>query len=731
MATSARLEELQQKFNENPRRYFAPLANEHRKLGDLDQAIALCRTHLPQQPQHVSGHIVLAQALFEAGNTPDARRTFEVALDLDPENLIALRYLGDIARSQGEHLTARQWYERVLDADPRNDEIAQLIREVEQGAPAPRAAVEAAEPAQETPGVEPAAIASGDAPNEAIAQATAESPGPAPIEDLATAWEHEVEALEAPSELPVAAAASEEAVAAASELEPIGSAEPTGQYPEQELVSETAPVDDENARPEPAFSAEPEVAPAETMESAVASTGAEGEPNESWAEPHPDFVAALPAESPAPSPAQSTFREIDYSVFEAVADEEPAAPAQLEESFTAETPAQPVAELEESVAAFEAPAASEHPAADDWFAAPSSREMETLAADAPGESAFDLDAAFQQVLPNNGETVAPEIEPFELPKAALLPEFGEAVASDSQVSGETFAEAEFALPAIESSDGVDDAFAELDRITAGADAAAEGRGMLLPDEQYASSAPTEEVEAPQHVDALIGRTPDSGVPVVEEPPAAFVTETMAELYLQQGFREEALAVYRQLLAMNPDDAVLASRVASLEGQETAAPAASLGDSAVRYEAPAPARPDALGQSVRSFLGMFARRRAPMRRREPVRQQPEVVAEPDSPLGALFGAPQETEEASAAVLAGAFAPNGEAAPLPGRPTRAADEELRLGDVFGSAKPASGARAATFDEFFSSGSAEQPAQSPLDEEGSDMVQFTAWLEGLKKK
>ncbi len=131
MATSARLDELKKKFDESPRRYFAPLANEYRKLGDLTQAIALCRAHLPNQPGHVSGHIVLAQALYEARELGEARSTFEAALDLDPENLIALRYLGDIAREQGEPQQARSWYERVLDADPRNDEIAGLLVELD------------------------------------------------------------------------------------------------------------------------------------------------------------------------------------------------------------------------------------------------------------------------------------------------------------------------------------------------------------------------------------------------------------------------------------------------------------------------------------------------------------------------------------------------------------------------------------------------------------------------
>src|ERR1041384_6173421 len=113
MASSARIDELRKKFDENPRRYFAPLANEHRKAGDLDEAIALCRTHLPQQPGHISGHVVLAQALYEARQHDESRHVFEQALDLDPENLIALRYLGDIARERGDLGGARGWYQRV------------------------------------------------------------------------------------------------------------------------------------------------------------------------------------------------------------------------------------------------------------------------------------------------------------------------------------------------------------------------------------------------------------------------------------------------------------------------------------------------------------------------------------------------------------------------------------------------------------------------------------------
>jgi hypothetical protein len=100
-------------------------------------------------------------------------------------------------------------------------------------------------------------------------------------------------------------------------------------------------------------------------------------------------------------------------------------------------------------------------------------------------------------------------------------------------------------------------------------------------------------------DPLIGRTP-SFVPVVsDESSAPFVTETMAELYLQQGFNEEALSIYRQLLARNPGDVTLGDRVRALE---------SGASSAVVPDEAAPV-PTSGSESARSFFARFANRAA--------------------------------------------------------------------------------------------------------------------------
>jgi tetratricopeptide (TPR) repeat protein len=191
MQSSPRIEELRQKFHENPRRYFAPLANEYRKAGDPEQAIAICRAHLAQQPAHMSGHVVYGQALYDAHRIDEAREVFQLALALDPENVIVLRHLGDIARQRGEVEEARSWYSRALDGDPHDAEVAAYLAElteplvsrgVESEPAVPTAGTaqpvfsttapptEPTEPVEESPYLEPEEVASTAAAAEPVAE---------------------------------------------------------------------------------------------------------------------------------------------------------------------------------------------------------------------------------------------------------------------------------------------------------------------------------------------------------------------------------------------------------------------------------------------------------------------------------------------------------------------------------------------------------------------------------
>jgi hypothetical protein len=117
-------------------------------------------------------------------------------------------------------------------------------------------------------------------------------------------------------------------------------------------------------------------------------------------------------------------------------------------------------------------------------------------------------------------------------------------------------------------------------------------------------------------------------------------------------------------------------------------------------------------------------------------QPDVpFASAASALANLFTASktQAADEGAAAALAGAYTnPTG-------RPARAADRELSLDHLFRDVPPGgSQAGGMSMDEFYSppnaeSGSPTEPGEANESPEsgGADIRQFTAWLEGLRKK
>src|SRR5512140_3191068 len=81
-------------------------------LGDgrYSETVQLCREQLAEEPSSLSGRIIYALALFKAGEEEAAREQFYHVLSADPDNVVALKYLGDIAFSEGDILTALAQY---------------------------------------------------------------------------------------------------------------------------------------------------------------------------------------------------------------------------------------------------------------------------------------------------------------------------------------------------------------------------------------------------------------------------------------------------------------------------------------------------------------------------------------------------------------------------------------------------------------------------------------------
>ncbi len=152
MTYTSEIEKLERRWSENPKgRNFAPLADAYRKAGELDRAIELCTAGLERHPDYVSAHIVFGRCLIDQKNDAGAADVFRKVMALDPENVLALKILGEIALRGARYDEAVEWLTRLLAADPMNGEAAEVLsrakaKAVQQAASAPAARASAAEP---------------------------------------------------------------------------------------------------------------------------------------------------------------------------------------------------------------------------------------------------------------------------------------------------------------------------------------------------------------------------------------------------------------------------------------------------------------------------------------------------------------------------------------------------------------------------------------------------------
>lgn len=779
MAT-ARLQELQSRFEENPRRFFAPYANELRKAGDLTKAIEICRSHLAAQPGHVSGHIVLAQALYESDAVDEARAEFEASLELDPENLIALRFMGDIARARGERDAARLWYERVLDADPRNDEIADLLRDL--SAPPNEPATTATTPESDralTPVVSPAIDQS--APTPVVAH---------------EAWSPETEILE-PFRGANGSSRTSNAEASGEPSAPPPTGADQGQPPQAAHDPWAAALDEEE---------DDEPLTVEGFfDDAVAPTAAAVEPPASDSDWLAEEDATDSEEQPAmpATPPDSGWLAFDDSEEEA----EAAAERDSDDDRDDEDEAWEASDADDpdDVEAYDGDRAS------------ADREDQRKPQPTPAAALSDFEAAPEDWLEEESESLfdteenaiqsSASAEPrtsstsqnddieswFDAPRSPTRP-----ASPESEIAGSDM----WAAPRLEFSapTGESDAETAPDSVEQPVEADAQPSFFSAEQSPVSAEQPldVEAVRAEQpgghedetgevaeneptaerresDFDPMVGRTPAFTSAVSPAPNSPFVTETLAELYLQQGFRDEALAIYRQLSDRDPTDLTLRRRIAAIE-QGSASDV--LPDLPSMKRSPASALASI---SVRHFFGRLARRQATRRpssdqrsggggsRGIPLGFKPGgagfhspsgsgegptpvdlasqtssgFVAFSSSPsaLAQLFsaGKPSSADTAAASTLATAFSE-----PVPGvagsQPSRTAEQEMSLDHLFRESPnaPPSGMK---LDDFFATPSQPGRAPSPAGEQGSgsqrpderstDIRQFSAWLEGLKKK
>jgi tetratricopeptide (TPR) repeat protein len=140
---------------------FAPVADACRKAGMLEEALEICARGVGLHPRYASGYVVQGKCLYAAGRAGDAQAAFDRVLELDPKNLVALKYLGILHAERGDNVRAREYFEHILALDPDDREIRSRIEDVDiAGTHVPQASVRADTlPVLETPDLDDEEIA--------------------------------------------------------------------------------------------------------------------------------------------------------------------------------------------------------------------------------------------------------------------------------------------------------------------------------------------------------------------------------------------------------------------------------------------------------------------------------------------------------------------------------------------------------------------------------------------
>lgn len=129
------LDDLFERYRSAPKGHvFAPLADACRKAGMIEEALEICAKGVGLHPRYASGYVVQGKCLYDAGRARDAQAAFNRVLELDPKNLVALKFLGIISAERGESLRAKEYFEHILALDPDDREIRSRMEDVTQTA---------------------------------------------------------------------------------------------------------------------------------------------------------------------------------------------------------------------------------------------------------------------------------------------------------------------------------------------------------------------------------------------------------------------------------------------------------------------------------------------------------------------------------------------------------------------------------------------------------------------
>ena len=127
-----RIDELRTLLREEPdsRRFFL-LGDLLRKAGELDEAETVLTKGLEHHPKYVAARMSLGRIQLDRAQFSEAERSFARALELDPENAVAARLIGETAERVGESVRAIKAYKLARALMPGDADIQARIEAIE------------------------------------------------------------------------------------------------------------------------------------------------------------------------------------------------------------------------------------------------------------------------------------------------------------------------------------------------------------------------------------------------------------------------------------------------------------------------------------------------------------------------------------------------------------------------------------------------------------------------
>ena len=131
MPDNPRIEELRRRVQKDPASIaFAQLAEEYRRAGNYEEAIAACRSGLAIHPGYLSARVTLGRALLEMNELDAAHAELDYVLKSAPENLAAIRGIAEIHHRRGQLPEALVFYKAALGLAKHDPDLEQTVAEI-------------------------------------------------------------------------------------------------------------------------------------------------------------------------------------------------------------------------------------------------------------------------------------------------------------------------------------------------------------------------------------------------------------------------------------------------------------------------------------------------------------------------------------------------------------------------------------------------------------------------